>query len=246
MTKSRRKATVPAALHVGVMAQLGALDPLRVRLVADDPEVREALATLAAARPLGPSAVEAMARDILTPAILRAERRRVLRGEAARAFDLAPGLRPDVAAMAAATGLPLDLSTRVALENVLRRRPAARDAKLWQHTAAGAVGYLVRAARLERQRGEAKRDLEPAAKTEAFFQETGEPTRGARRALAALDAREADRRVATRVLDDLAAGADLTPTMRGTLTAILAGTEVTRSRRQDLVGRLRRVAGQEK
>src|SRR5436853_1050769 len=88
----------PAALHAGVMEALSPLDPLRLRFVAHDPEVRAALEIvearrqeLAAARALAKSshenaraherAVRAHAdlvRLVLEPAVRDAERRRAL------------------------------------------------------------------------------------------------------------------------------------------------------------------------
>ncbi len=149
--------------------QLSPTDPLRLGLVASDPDVREALGQLkvasderlrtlqlAGTSPEGADAhrgavrfQQAIYEGVLLPAILKAEQGRRM---------LLALTRPDRAAMATAAGRPLDLDTRLALERVLSRMPLAKDAALWKVRAAGAVGYLVAAISHEVARIRAERE----------------------------------------------------------------------------------------
>jgi hypothetical protein len=143
-------------------------DPMRLGLVASDRDVRQALEVVAfawarvlrtlegaASSPDGAAVHEGAVRahryagEVLELAVLKAEARR------RRLLAVIP---PDRAGMATAAGLRLDIDTRLALETVLSRRPAAKDVALWQTPEAGAVGYLIAALRREVERIQASRE----------------------------------------------------------------------------------------
>lgn len=172
--KPRRRAPVPAALamthHIGLqdgkvvhveqplVEQLAPTDPLRLRLVASDPEVREALelvgdahakvvAALARATdspeaaPAHEQAVRvhvSLVRGILEPAILRAEKRQRM---------LVAATPPDHAALASAVGRRVTADRVLAVDNLLRRNPSWKDPALW--TAPDTIRYLAKAVHSE-------------------------------------------------------------------------------------------------
>jgi hypothetical protein len=148
--------------------QMSPLDPMRLGLVASDRKVQEALEVVAfaharwlrtlkaaasspeaAAAQVGALRAQSGAYEVLERAVLEAEARR------RRMLAVMP---PNHAAMAAAAGLRLDFDTRLALETVLHRRPAAKDVALWQTPDAGVVGYLVAALKREVGRIQARRE----------------------------------------------------------------------------------------
>lgn len=168
--KSRRKKPVPAALAVtshvvleeGVIKtierplieQLAPTDPLRICLVASDPDVREALELAsftraqvvhllkltaptpewAAAHAGALQAHASAVRDVLTPAILEAEEQRRL------IVALTPA---DHAALARAVVRRVDGDRVLAVYNLLCRNPSWKDPALW--TAPDTVRYLAKA-----------------------------------------------------------------------------------------------------
>ncbi|MBI1797866.1 MAG: hypothetical protein HYR74_12545 [Candidatus Eisenbacteria bacterium] len=137
-----------------LVEQLAPTDPLRLRLVASDPEVRHALKMFRSAHAKWVKALrrahlsaqadadhrsalrdlEIVMRDVLVPAILRAEAQR-RRGLAATP--------PDMTELAGKVVRRVNANRVLAVDVFLRRHPHWKDPSLW--TAPDAVRYLAKA-----------------------------------------------------------------------------------------------------
>jgi len=172
--RPRRKKPIPAALattrHLELqdgtvrhferplVEQLAPTHPLRLRRVASDPDVQEALeltktthAKVVQAREVAASTPEAAAayacavrahrsilRDVLVPAILEAETGR---------RELVALTPPDHTALARAVGRGVNGDRILAVDNLLRRNPHWKDLALW--TAPDCRRYLAKTLRME-------------------------------------------------------------------------------------------------
>lgn len=160
LRRGRRKAPVPAALAPGVVEHLSPSDPLRLRFVISDPEVCEAFRMARSTREklvqaldreiegVTQETIDASAaalrvhqttvREVLGPAILRAEARRRLQ------LARNPPTHADLASRVVTS---IDGDLLLAMDKLFRRNPHWRDLAVW--SARDCAPYLAKAATTE-------------------------------------------------------------------------------------------------